>query len=105
MGTTEANRKYYQANKERRAALNQEIRTRNYAYVNSLKDNAECVDCGARYPYYVMDFDHLGDKEYNVSDMCRNMFSMDKLKAEIAKCEIVCANCHRIRTHTRRVSL
>lgn len=62
-----------------------------------------CADCGNQYPYYVMDFDHLGDKEFNISTASKNA-SWAKLKKEIDKCEVVCANCHRIRTHNRTVS-
>jgi hypothetical protein len=50
-----------------------------------------------------MDFDHVsGDK---VDDVCRLMFDTGKwerILTEIAKCELVCANCHRIRTHMGR---
>ena len=60
-----------------------------------------CTDCGIMYPPYVMEFDHLGDKLYNISDIVRNGCKK-KYLAEIAKCELVCSNCHRIRTHNRR---
>ena len=48
-----------------------------------------------------MDFDHLRDKKFNIS----NSMGMPEaaLLAEIAKCEVVCSNCHRIRTEKRRV--
>lgn len=59
-----------------------------------------CADCGVSYPYYVMDFDHLGDKEFNVSEM-QNQYGWARLKKEIDKCDVVCANCHRIRTFSR----
>jgi hypothetical protein len=44
-----------------------------------------------------MDFDHVrGEKLFGIAV---NMnISWERLEAEIAKCEIVCANCHRIRT-------
>lgn len=61
-----------------------------------------CADCGKRYPHYVMDFDHVSDdKEANVSDLKRSGVSESRLLAEIAKCEVVCANCHRARTWKR----
>lgn len=51
----------------------------------------------------VLEFDHTkDDKEYNVGDLIAKGASLDKLKLEIAKCEVVCANCHKIRTYTRR---
>ena len=60
-----------------------------------------CKDCGEVFPPVCMDFDHVrGAKKGNVSQMV--MRKLSKLEAEIAKCDIVCANCHRIRTHERR---
>lgn len=59
-----------------------------------------CADCGRSYPHYVMDFDHVrGDKSINVADVIYKNWSEKRLTEEIAKCDVVCANCHRIRTH------
>jgi hypothetical protein len=60
-----------------------------------------CVDCGEKDPI-VLDFDHLGDKIKNVAEMMNG--TPHKMLAEIAKCEVVCANCHRRRTHSRRLA-
>lgn len=55
-----------------------------------------CADCGIQYPYYVMDFDHVrGVKKVRVSALVNAAW--ETLKAEIAKCDVVCANCHRLR--------
>jgi hypothetical protein len=63
-----------------------------------------CSDCYITYPYYVMDFDHVrGIKKNDVAKMCSS--SIEALKTEIAKCEVVCANCHRIRTQERKNNL
>lgn len=59
-----------------------------------------CTDCGAGYPYYVMQFDHLRDKHIAVSAAVTQV-SEARLRAEIAKCDVVCANCHAERTHQR----
>lgn len=49
-----------------------------------------------------MQFDHTGnDKEGNVGEMVGKNAAWAKIEAEIAKCELVCANCHMIRTHKR----
>lgn len=59
-----------------------------------------CLDCGIQYPPYIMDFDHVrGKKLMNVGEMKNRSESM--LRDEIAKCEVVCANCHREREHKR----
>lgn len=68
--------------------------------VREAKD-VPCTDCGVRYPYYVMDFDHLGDKEHDIGRMVGEARKMSDVVAEIAKCEVVCSNCHRARTHAR----
>ena len=58
-----------------------------------------CVDCGESDPV-VLEFDHLGDKKFGIADGIRNRNWQDVLD-EIAKCEVVCANCHRRRTAKR----
>lgn len=101
----ECNREYgrrnYQLNKERYKALSRAHREAVKTFINEAK-NVPCTDCGMRYPYYVMDFDHLGDKEFDISNMKRRNMSLQLIKIEIAKCEVVCSNCHRVRTHERR---
>lgn len=67
--------------------------------INNFK-NIPCKDCNQKYPHYVMDFDHLKDKTFNISERL-GMVSIKKLLNEIKKCEVVCANCHRIRTWKR----
>jgi uncharacterized OB-fold protein len=66
-----------------------------------LKDKLKsvpCMDCGRSFPPYVMDFDHVrGRKSYEIS----RVRSMAKVLAEVGKCDVVCSNCHRIRTHSR----
>lgn len=60
-----------------------------------------CADCKVSYPPYVLDFDHLGDKRETIANLVRAAASIETLLSEIAKCELVCSNCHRIRTWTR----
>lgn len=61
-----------------------------------------CADCGESYPYYVMDFDHrVGThKKFELSKP--KSVSLEKIAEEISKCDVVCANCHRMRTHARK---
>lgn len=60
------------------------------------KESNPCTDCGKFYPYYVMDYDHVDHRT-----KLGNPFSLpdNLMESEIRKCELVCANCHRIRTH------
>lgn len=55
-----------------------------------------CADCGRVYPFYVMEFDHVrGEKAFNIGGA---KVSRKRLLDEIAKCDVVCSNCHRERT-------
>lgn len=62
-----------------------------------------CADCGYNKHPAAMEFDHLpGTKKlFNISEQVGNK-SVESLWSEIAKCEVVCANCHAIRTTERR---
>jgi hypothetical protein len=60
-----------------------------------------CADCGGTFPPEAMDFDHLGGKRGDISRMAHSV-GMAALRAEVEKCEVVCAICHRIRTAARR---
>lgn len=66
-----------------------------------------CSDCGGRFPEYVMEFDHPpGTKDEKmrrrgVSSLVAGTTPIDVMVDAIKKCDLVCANCHRIRTHKR----
>jgi len=77
--------------------------TRCMAAVRKFKD-VSCMDCKKKYPYYIMDFDHRNSKEkkFSVGIMASSL-GLPGLAKEIAKCDVVCANCHRERTHQRRM--
>jgi hypothetical protein len=86
---------------ERNRRYRDEIR----AWIRDLKESSPCSDCGIFYSWYVMDFDHVrGEKFGDISNLMVRLVSRKKLQEEIDKCELVCSNCHRIRTHTRRES-
>jgi hypothetical protein len=61
---------------------------------------SRCVDC-AESDLAVLEFDHVGPKRANVSRLVWNGCSFAILDAEIAECEVRCANCHRRRTTER----
>ena len=62
-----------------------------------------CADCGEDDPV-VLEFDHRGDKSFNVGSALPYR-AWPTILAEIAKCDVVCANCHRLRTARRAQSL
>lgn len=60
-----------------------------------------CADCGRSYPPHVMDFDHVNGAKAFCIARARSGKALRLILAEVAKCEVVCANCHRARTHAR----
>jgi hypothetical protein len=62
-----------------------------------------CMDCGGAFPPAAMDFDHRepATKRYAVTRMIGRA-GTSRILEEVAKCDIVCANCHRLRTFRRR---
>jgi len=71
------------------------------AMLNKLRD-VPCADCGRRFPPCVMQFDHRDAtaKKYEVTQILTHAHAT--ILAEVAKCDIVCTNCHRDRTYKRR---
>lgn len=63
-----------------------------------------CADCKKCYDPVCMDFDYLPEfkKNYAVSYMVQNGYKLATILKEIAKCELVCSNCHRLRTKNRK---
>lgn len=91
------NRKWYLANAERVKGQLNERRKAASAYVNDIK-RQPCTDCGQTFPPAAMEFDHVrGTKQALISKMCNRGQQPAVIAAEIAKCDLVCANCHRIR--------
>jgi len=101
-----ANRRHYLKNRERYReqvkARKRERRKAAYAYTNEIKSTTPCADCDEYYDPICMDFDHCqDDKLEGVSRMINTDKPLMIIMAEVAKCEVVCANCHRIRTRER----
>lgn len=72
-------------------------------WLKDQKEDNPCTDCGRYYRYYQMQFDHLPEfeKHFSLSDYKTHTKDIEVVKAEVAKCELVCANCHFERTHLR----
>lgn len=70
--------------------------------MNALKDGRSCADCGEAFPPFVMHWDHLPEfeKRGDVGQMV-GRFARETVLAELEKCELVCANCHVMRTVRR----
>lgn len=98
-------REWYQKNKDRIKERKQRDAAKKREKIRAIIEQAKdkpCADCGKKFPAFAMDFDHLGDKEFTIG---RDKYSRseEKLLAEIAKCDVVCALCHRFRTHLRSI--
>lgn len=100
-------RKHYLQNRQRyieqAAALKRRARLERTAYLLEYFRFNPCVDCGETDPV-VLEFDHLGDKSFTVTQGLAER-RWQSILDEIAKCEVVCANCHRRRTSSRRGAL
>tara|TARA_Y100001001_G_scaffold163782_1_gene193805 strand:+ start:5619 stop:5984 length:366 start_codon:yes stop_codon:yes gene_type:complete len=101
----EAALKWYHKNKEARQEKVKKERAEGRLKVKEFiwdhKKNNPCVDCGEDDPI-VLDFDHVrGEKKFTMARATSLYRSLKKVKEEIAKCEIRCANCHRKVTHKR----
>jgi hypothetical protein len=75
-------------------------RNRRRALLHEIK-NVPCADCGGHFHPYCMDFDHLRDKKFTIGYAVVSSRRWSEILEEIEKCEIVCANCHRLRTFMR----
>ena len=87
--------------KEKNLQRMRDKRSKIRTYIQEYKQSHSCSDCGENYPYWIMDFDHLENKKFNISRFSREVCSLDIVKEEILKCEVVCSNCHRNRTYLR----
>lgn len=77
------------------------LRQERVLWIQQIKSNTPCADCGKIYEPYCMDYDHLKDKVESISRMVLNHTPKQKILEEIKKCELVCVLCHNIRTYKR----
>ena len=98
--------RYKEANREKNLVAgrerNRRVRAERHLQIDHLK-SAPCVDCGRRFPPFVMDFDHRdpSTKKWDISGKaCHVGYSWQEVLFEIEKCDLVCGCCHRLRTWT-----
>lgn len=100
---TEAYREYmrnyqkswHQRNKAQRLAHAVERKEYMKAFYNRLKENLECERCGENHPA-TLQFHHRDPqkKDFNLSAAVRDGYGVERIKREVAKCTVLCANCH-----------
>lgn len=100
-----AQRRYYERNKEKVKSVAKDRRRYVVRYIQEYKQSRACMDCGIDYPYWIMEFDHRPEetKLGNISMMYKT-HSLEDVKLEIEKCDVVCSNCHKDRTRSRLVT-
>lgn len=94
---------YYELNKKACIAKvrvrSKEERAMNRVKLKDFLCKSKCVDCGNDNPI-VLEFDHRDpkNKEYAIAQIVGSGYCWETIAKEIDKCDVVCANCHRIRT-------
>jgi hypothetical protein len=89
-------RKWYAANKKKQIERVAANKRKNAKLVWKIKEDGECIHCGEDFPE-CLDFHHRDPKEktHTISHMATRGYGIKAIRAEIAKCDLVCANCHR----------
>lgn len=102
----ESSRRYYAANRDKHIAVivarNAQRRRDAKEFLAEYLRQHPCVDCGNS-DLRVLDFDHRPDavKRADVMQLVKEGHSIETIKAELAKCEVRCRNCHAIVTLER----
>lgn len=96
-------RSWHQRHKEKRLAKSYKRRAAIYEYVQEIKSQLCCADCGERHPA-TLQFHHLNseDKMFNIGNAISDGISLNRIQKEIEKCIVLCANCHAIRHYNMR---
>ena len=99
----EYDREWWVRNSERRRRQVKEHRRRLKEWHNAIKATTPCADCGRTFHPAAMTWDHLPgtDKVTEISHLIRAGKTL-QAKNEILKCELVCANCHAVRSYERQ---
>lgn len=86
----------YEKNKKTTLVRNKRNKERNVEWYNEYKSKLKCSKCNEDHPA-CLEFHHddPNEKEYNVSELIRTTYSIEKIIKEIEKCTIFCSNCHK----------
>jgi hypothetical protein len=101
--TTEQRRKrrYYERNRSHVLANHKARQRVMLEYLQGIK-SSPCADCGGVFDPECMDFDHRPGTQKFKSVSHLKQYTLERVRAEVGKCDVVCANCHRLRTKARR---
>ncbi|KKK91954.1 hypothetical protein LCGC14_2707780, partial [marine sediment metagenome] len=88
-------RMYWEEHRDEREVTRQALVKRNLRYVNGIKLKDGCSVCGYKKCTSSLDFHHVrGKKLWDISSLVLGAYSMDNIKRELEKCELLCRNCH-----------
>lgn len=95
--------KYNKEHRKRLNILNRKRKENIKKWVNRYLKNKPCLDCKIKYHPYCMDFDHVDgrNKTRTIATLVGDGYSKSRILKEISKCDLICANCHRLRTFKR----
>jgi DNA-binding CsgD family transcriptional regulator len=95
----------YHLNKDSKVNVSKKMRhghSSELEAIQAYKERLGCIDCARDYPHFVLEFDHLPEfKKFGQVSHILKKYGPDKAWEEIAKCDVVCSNCHKLRTNAR----
>ena len=87
---------WYQKNKKKHIASVARVHKKYQQWWRDYRATLSCVRCGENHPA-IIDFHHSDpkQKEFNIGDGISNHYSKERIMTEVAKCDVLCANCYR----------
>lgn len=95
-------RKHYRKYREKYLEKSRDAKEKIKQWYEEYLSTLECSQCGENHPA-ALDFHHLRDKEFNISQAVGDSYSVRRIEAEIEKCIVLCANCHRKHHYNERL--
>jgi hypothetical protein len=91
----------YAKNRDRYKKMVKDSKRRKLEWFEQYRKDKCCSKCTEK-RWYVLDFHHVNEKVDGISSMVNNNVGIDRIIKEIAKCNILCSNCHRELHHFER---
>jgi hypothetical protein len=95
-------RELYKKNRKKIIKEVYQRKLKNKKWLEDYKKTLKCSLCGENHPGAI-DFHHKQKKEFSIPWIVHNGYSIENIKKELEKCEVLCANCHR-KLHYKNVS-
>lgn len=96
------NAKWRAKNPDKVKAMSRRQRERSVLLIDNIRKSGRCFDCG-NIDNRVLEFDHVPERGVKKHNITNNSLGIKAREVELSKCDLVCANCHRIRTYQRRI--